>query len=122
MMSIKKSQAILKCFINLKKLKAFGLRWAQQTKPTCHFCDTQNFFQLDCETLNEQPKKKKIKREKTPTLTRTGNFLLTSLDWDCTRRYCYRDATRTNVFCKDMTQTISLVRIHGAFPNGITKI
>ena len=31
-MSIKKSQAILKCFIDLKNI-AFGLRWAQKTKP-----------------------------------------------------------------------------------------
>ena len=41
-----------------------------------------------------------------------------------TRRYCYRDATPTNVFCKDMKRTIefSYAYIHGAFPNGITKI
>ena len=64
-MSIKKSQAILKCIINLKKLKAFGLRWAQKTKPTCHFCDTQN-LQLDCQTLNDWQKKKRKKHQPLP--------------------------------------------------------
>ena len=64
-MSIKKSQAILKCIINLKKLKAFGLRWAQKTKSTCHFCDTQN-LQLDCQTLNDWQKKKRKKHQPLP--------------------------------------------------------
>ena len=31
-MLIKKSQAVLKCFIDFKYI-AFGLRWAQKTKP-----------------------------------------------------------------------------------------
>ena len=52
------------------------------------------------------------KNGKTPTPTWTGNFLLTSLDWErignSTRRYCYRDATPTNVFCKDMKGTIEV--------------
>ena len=39
-MSIKKTQAILKCFIDLP---AFGFRWAQKTKP----CDTLNFTAVD---------------------------------------------------------------------------
>ena len=42
--SIKKSQAILKCFTDLKYGIAFGLRWAQKTK-TC-FVTLRTFFSL----------------------------------------------------------------------------
>ena len=43
-MSIKKSQAILKCFIDLKYSVWFTLGSEDETM----FCDTENFFQLDC--------------------------------------------------------------------------
>ena len=42
-MSIKKSQAILKCFIYLKSIVRFTLRSENETT----FCDTSNFFQID---------------------------------------------------------------------------
>ena len=43
-MSIKKSQAILKCFIDLWAKIAFGLRWAQIAKPC--FVTLKTFFSL----------------------------------------------------------------------------
>ena len=43
-MSIKKSQAILKCFIDLKYSVWFTLGPEDESM----FCDTWNFFQLDC--------------------------------------------------------------------------
>ena len=43
-MSIKTSQAILKCFIDLKSCVWFTLGSEDETV----FCDTCNFFQLDC--------------------------------------------------------------------------
>ena len=43
-MSIKKSQAILKCFIDLWTKIAFGLRWAQKAKPC--FVTLKTFFSL----------------------------------------------------------------------------
>ena len=42
-MSIKTSQAILKCFIDLKSSVWFTLGSEDETV----FCDTYNFFQLD---------------------------------------------------------------------------
>ena len=49
-MSIKKSQAILKCFIDLKYSDWFTLGSEDETM----FCDSYwNFFQLDCKTLND---------------------------------------------------------------------
>ena len=49
-MSIKKSQAILKYFIDLKN--SVCSRWAQKTKP---WFVTLNFFQFDCfKTLNDR--------------------------------------------------------------------
>ena len=46
-MSIKKSQALLKCFIDLKNSVGFTL--GSEEKTTC--CDTSNFFQLDCRSI-----------------------------------------------------------------------
>ena len=43
-MLIKKSQAILKCFVDFKSSIFFTLGSEDETM----FCDTQNFFQLDC--------------------------------------------------------------------------
>ena len=43
-MSIKKSQAILKCFIDLKSSVCFTLGSENETM----FCDTWNFFQVNC--------------------------------------------------------------------------
>ena len=43
-MSIKTGQTILKCFIDLKSSVWFTLGSEDETV----FCDTKNFFQLDC--------------------------------------------------------------------------
>ena len=43
-MLIKKSQVILKCFVDFKSSIFFTLGSEDETM----FCDTQNFFQLDC--------------------------------------------------------------------------
>ena len=45
-MSIKTSQAILKCFIDLKSSVWFTLGSEDETV----FCDTWNFFQLECQS------------------------------------------------------------------------
>ena len=47
-MSIKTSQAILKCLIDLKSRVWFTLGSEDETV----FCDTSNFFQLDCRLSN----------------------------------------------------------------------
>ena len=43
-MSIKKSQAILKCFIDLK----YGVWFTLGSEDETMFCDTKNVFQLNC--------------------------------------------------------------------------
>ena len=46
-MSIKKSQAVLKCFKDLKSSVWFTLGSEDETM----FCDTKNFFHLNCRSF-----------------------------------------------------------------------